>query len=781
MVPKAVLMRSGLVSINIVRQNISKTTVLVNTARQVNTAHSKLTLNATRPMGKEVNTGRSKVVVNVVKGYNVNAIKASACWVWKLKTKVLDCVLNTTGNLQMDLQDQGVIDSGCSRHMTGNMSYLTDYEEIDGGYVAFGGNPKGGKITGKCTIKTVPRKNNMYIVDLKNIVPKGGLTCLFAKSTSDKSKLWHRRLGHINFKTINKLVKGNLIRDLPSKRFENDQTCVACQKGKQHRASCKSKTTADTSFSQSSKSSQDDGSKPSSDDKKRVDEDPRKDSKSIDPEKDDNVNTTNNVNAASINEVNVVGEKTSIELPDDPNMPALEDYSIFDLSSDDQDNGAEADMNKLDTTIQVSPILTTRVPKDHPVEQIIRDLNSTPQTRRMAKNMDEHVEPKKVIQALQDPSWIEAMQDELLQFKLQKVWTLVDFPNSERPIGTKWVFRNKKDKRGIMIKNKQDWFQDGCQEFFSLWCKPVQEPIQPKGSYHHAVKRIISYKPSKRKKIIVTEASVRRDLQLNRRRKVGFVGFRSFYNLVLLLIQVTTAISTMQEVVRFKASDVVVTVLDRRWHWFGRGDAEVKQKEDGIFISQDNYVVEILKIDSTPIKTQKPLTKDEEAADVDVHLYRSMIGSLMYLTASRTDIMFAVYACSRVSSFDLEAYSDSDYARANLDRKSTTGEVEYVAAANCCGQVLWIQNQMLDYGFNFMNTKIYTDNESTIFIVKNPVFHSKTKHIEIRHHLIRDAYEKKLIQVLQIHTDDNVADLLTKAFDVSRFNFLTVNIGMLNL
>ncbi|GJZ37334.1 hypothetical protein Tco_0583525 [Tanacetum coccineum] len=241
---------------------------------------------------------------------------------------------------------------------------------------------------------------------------------------------------------------------------------------------------------------------------------------------------------------------------------------------------------------------------------------------------------------------------------------------------------------------------------------------------------------------------------------------------------------------------------------------------------------------STSIETHKPLIKDEKVADVDVHLYRSMIGSLMYLTASRPDIMYAVYACSRfrvllktshlhvvkrifwylkgkpnlalwypiVSSFDLEVYYDSDYAGANLDRKSTTGgcqflgrrliswqckkqtimatyttEAEYVAATNCCGQVLWIQNQMLDYGFNFMNTKIDIDNESTICIVKNLVFHSKTKHIEIRHHFIRDAYEKKLIQVLKIHTDDNVADFLTKAFDVSRFNFLIINIGMINL
>ncbi|GJV32293.1 retrovirus-related pol polyprotein from transposon TNT 1-94 [Tanacetum coccineum] len=135
-------------------------------------------------------------------------------------------------NPQIDLQDKGVIDSGCSRNMTGNMSYLTDYEEIDRGYVAFVENPKGGKITRK-----VPRKNNMYSVDVKNIVPKEGLTCLFAKATSDESELWHRRRGHINFKTMNKLVKGNLVRGLPLKLFENNQTCVACQKGKQHRAS----------------------------------------------------------------------------------------------------------------------------------------------------------------------------------------------------------------------------------------------------------------------------------------------------------------------------------------------------------------------------------------------------------------------------------------------------------------------------------------------------------------------------------------------------------------
>ncbi|GKE72126.1 putative ribonuclease H-like domain-containing protein, partial [Tanacetum coccineum] len=131
----------------------------------------------------------------------------------------------------------------------------------------------------------------------------------------------------------------------------------------------------------------------------KVDEDLRKESERSDQEKEDNVNSTNNVNAASTNEVNVVGGRTSIEHPFDQNMPALEDCSTFDVSRDDEDDGAEADMNNLDTTIQFSPILTTRIPKDHPLNQ---------------------EEPKK----------------------------------GKRVIGSKWVFKNKKDERGIVIRNK---------------------------------------------------------------------------------------------------------------------------------------------------------------------------------------------------------------------------------------------------------------------------------------------------------------------------------------
>ncbi|GJS88177.1 putative ribonuclease H-like domain-containing protein [Tanacetum coccineum] len=183
--------------------------------------------------------------------------------------------------------------------------------------------------------------------------------------------------------------------------------------------------TADPPFSQDPKSSHDDRSKPSSDNENNVDEVPRKESKCDDQEKEDNVNSTNTVNAVGTKEVNAI------------------------------DDGAEADMNNLDTTIQVSPILTTRIYKDHPLDQVIgRICKSATQTRRCHR-LKEHGRTQKVIHEFKKiQGWLEAMQEEILQFKLQEVWTLVDLPNRKRAIGTKLVFRNKKDERGIVIRNK---------------------------------------------------------------------------------------------------------------------------------------------------------------------------------------------------------------------------------------------------------------------------------------------------------------------------------------
>ncbi|GJU63661.1 ribonuclease H-like domain-containing protein [Tanacetum coccineum] len=177
----------------------------------------------------------------------------------------------------------------------------------------------------------------------------------------------------------------------------------------------------------------------------------------------------------------------------------------------------------------------------------------------------------------------------------------------------------------------------------------------------------------------------------------------------------------------------------------------------------------------TPMETLKPLMKDENAEDVDVYLYRSMIGSLMYLTSSRPDIMFDVCACARFqdSPFDLETYTDSDYAGASLDRKSTTGGCQFLGSRLISWQC---KKQTI-----VANSTTEAEYVAAASCFKNPVFPSKTKHIEIRHHFIRDSNEKKLIQMIKIHTDQNVADLLTKSCDVGRFQYLIASIGMINL
>ncbi|GJT70877.1 hypothetical protein Tco_1030163 [Tanacetum coccineum] len=432
--------------------------VSVNTARQVNAAHTKTTVNG------------ASLMLNLSK------------------------TAHSTGNPQQDLQEKGVINNGCSRHMTGNMSYLTDFEEIYRGYVAFGGNPKEGKITSR---------------------------------------------GKLNGDSIGK-----------------DYICYI------------------------------------------VDEDLRKDSECNDQEKEDNdnVNTVSStVNAAGTN-------KDNAELPDDQNKPALEDYSIFDSTSDDQDDG------------------------DHTLDQVFGDLAILHNTNK----------------------------------KVSKI---------------------------------RDEFYGELTFFLGL---------------------------------------------------------------------------------------------------------QVQQKKDGIFISQDKYVGEILKkfgftevkTASTPMETQKPLLKDEDGEEVDVHMYRSMIGSLMYLTSLRPDIMFVVCACARYqvnpkvshlhdvkrifrylkgqpklglwypkdSPFDLVAYTDSDYAGASLDRKSTTGgcqflrsrliswqckkhivvlnsttKAKYMAASSCCGQVLWIQNQLLEYGHNLLLLlKVNAARHNLLLLLKvNAARHKLTRGINL--------------------------------------------------
>ncbi|GKA63874.1 putative ribonuclease H-like domain-containing protein [Tanacetum coccineum] len=401
----------------------------------------------------------------------------------------------------------------------------------------------------------------------------------------------------------------------------------------------------------------------------------------------------------------------------------------------------------------------------------------------------------------------------------------------KKVIGTKWVFRNKRDERSIVVKNKASLVAQGFRQEEGIDYDEEVYVQQPSSFVDHA-------HPNKVYKVIKALYGLHQALRAWYETLSTFLienGFRrgtidktlfikkNKSDIMLVQVYVDDIIfgSTKQSMCtefedcmhkRFQMSS-----MGERTFFLG---LQVQQQPDGIFISQDKYVADILKkfdfcsirTATTTIESKKSLVQDKDGVDVDVHVYRSMIGSLMYLTALRPDIMFVVYACARfqvtLKASHLNAIKRifSDYGGASLDRKSTTGGCQflsrrliswqckkqtivansttgakYVTAANCYGKVLWIQNQMMDYDFNFMNTKIHIDNESTICIVKNPVYHSRTKHIEIQHHFIRDCYEKRLIDVVKIHTDNNVADLLTKGFDVTRFNFLVISIGMLNL
>nr|GEY00423.1 ribonuclease H-like domain-containing protein [Tanacetum cinerariifolium] len=268
--------------------NFLKTALLTRSGRIAISA-AKLKAAASTSAAKPVNTAGPKQI-SVVKGGGVTAVKTSLGYVWRPRVNPMDqlskdnrwiCTRVDYGHPQQALKNKGIVDSGCFRHISGNKAYLADYQEInDGGkirtekldfddvyfvnelrfnlfFISQMCDKKNNVLftETECLVLSlnfklldesqvllrVPMQCNMYNFDLHNVVPSKGLTCLFTKASIDESNLWHKRLGHINFKTMNKLVKGNLVRGLPSKIFDNDHSCVTCQKGKHHKATCKAK------------------------------------------------------------------------------------------------------------------------------------------------------------------------------------------------------------------------------------------------------------------------------------------------------------------------------------------------------------------------------------------------------------------------------------------------------------------------------------------------------------------------------------------------------------
>nr|GEW20687.1 retrovirus-related Pol polyprotein from transposon TNT 1-94 [Tanacetum cinerariifolium] len=587
-----------------------------------------------------VNTVKGNRVTNNVRKQGINVVQSSACWVWRPKIK---------GDLQDALKDQKYFNSGCSRHITGNISYLTVFKEHDRWYVTFGGGAKGGKITSKGTIRTAKNETSRilkkFITEIENLVDKKVKIIRCDNGIEFKNSVmneFYEEKGKFDGKLDEGIFVGY---STVSKAFRVYNTRTRKVEKNLHIAFLENKPMII-------------GGGPE----------------------------CLNINTISPS-VNIV-TPTYADYPSDHVMPDLEDTRIFDDTYDDRDEGVEADCINLETIILVSPIPSTHVHKDHPKEQIIIEM-----------------EPKKETHALDDESWVEAMQEELLQFKLVNVWTLVDLPHGKRAIGTKWVFRNKRDHRGIVVRNKARLVAQGHRQEEGIDYDEVFAPV----AHIEAIRLFLAYAS-------LTDFTI---YQMD-------VKSAFLYGTIKEEVYVSQPLGFVDP----KFPDRVY---------------EVEKALYGLHQAP--------RASSTPMETYKPLSKDANGTDVDVYLYsidrKSTTRGCQFLGGR---LIF--WQCKKQT----------------IVANSTSKE-EYIDASNCCGQVLWLQNQLLDYGYNFIQIKIHVDNESAICVVKNLVYHSKTKHIKIRHHFIRDSYEKRLIEMVKIHIDYNVADLLTKAFDVLALSF----------
>ncbi|GJV51120.1 retrovirus-related pol polyprotein from transposon TNT 1-94 [Tanacetum coccineum] len=434
----------------------------------------------------------------------------------------------------------------------------------------------------------------------------------------------------------------------------------------------------------------------------------------------------------------------------------------------------------------ITPAPQDRCSKDKHIElvNIIGNPGAGMLTRAMAKELSaasaheclfvdflSEEEPKKVSEALKHPGWVDAMQDELNQFARNKVWTLVPAPHGKTIIGSKWVFRNKRDETGIVIKNKARLVAQGYNQ---------QEGID----YDE------TFAPVARLEAIRI-----------------FLAFATYMNFIVYQMDVKSAFlnGKLKEEVYVKQPPGFESSTFPN---------HIRQSERGISINQEKYVKDPLKkydingsLVKTPMVPPNNLGPDLSGKSINETQYRGMIGSLMYLTASRPDIQFSTCLCVRYqanpkeshliavkrifrylkgthslglwylkcSGFDLKGYSDSDYTRCNMDRKST------LAAAGCCANILWMKSQLTDYDIIYEKVPIFCDNTSAIAISNNLVLHSRTKHIDIRYHFIRDHVLKGDIELHFIPTQYQLADIFTKPLEESTFKRLIVELGMLNI
>ncbi|GJT70493.1 retrovirus-related pol polyprotein from transposon TNT 1-94 [Tanacetum coccineum] len=708
--------------------------------------------------------------------------------------------------LGVDLKpDEWIKDSGCSKHMTGNRKLFSTYKAYNGGNVIFGSNLRGQICDNKCRVtfskhdseitkdgKVISRgirKKGLYVMKLEN-KPKDQI-CL--ATIDENSTLWHRRLGgHANMRLIQSLASKDLVRNLPKLKFDQHFS-DACKIRKQAHASHKAKNIVSTTrclelihmdlFGPSTIRSYE----------------------------------GNRYTLVIVDDYFRKIEEL-LNVPFDETPPPSKTSPLVDDDLDEEEAIRATEKKNLekvvdDETLEIDEIVNIKESMNHPLENVIGNINQRT-LRSQAQNQSNFfcfistIEPKNMNEALGDESWIVAMQEELNQFIANDVWELVPQPRNMTIVGTKRVFRNKLDKNGVVSRNKARLVAQGYNQQESIDYDETYAPV----ARLESIRILLSYACALDFKLFQMDVkSAFLNSFINEEVYVaqppGFIDFekldhvyklkKALYglkqapkacsNLIIVQIYVDDIIFGLtcqdmcDEFAKIMHDEFEMSMMGELNFFLG---LQIKQIEDGNFFNQSKYIKEMLKKfglkDSKPMKTpmsyDTKLTKDEEYESVDSTKYRGMIGTthLGLWYPKGTGIETVVYA-------------DSDHAGDYVDRKSTSGictfvgccltswfskkqaalaisttEAEYVSAGKACQQALWMKQALIDYDVRLDDVPIMCDNKGAIDLSKNPVQHSRTKHIEIRHHFLRDNVQKGHISIEKVSSIDNIANILTK-------------------
>ncbi|GKB68176.1 retrovirus-related pol polyprotein from transposon TNT 1-94 [Tanacetum coccineum] len=502
----------------------------------------------------------------------------------------------------------------------------------------------------------------------------------------------------------------------------------------------------------------------------------------------------------SLTEITQENHVPEVIAPNEPETPHTKD-----------DEGNNTEVSGSSTEALVPDVTQSHITNQASISVLTRSmaakLTAASTSECLFANFLSKIEPKKVSEALKHPGWIDAMQEELNQFYRNKVWTLVPLTYGKIAIGSKWVFRNKKDEHDTKTKNKARLVAQGYSQEEGIDYDETFAPVERMEAIRIFLTEFPDYVYKLDKALYGLKQAPKAWYETlstfliqNKfaRGRIDNTLFIYKSKGEVLLVQVyaddiifgLTSYKLCKQFKKLMTKKFEMSMMGELTYFLG---LQIKQDDKGISICQEQYTRNLLKkyeiSDSSSVKTPmvppNNLGPDLAGKSVNETSYRGMIGSLMYLTATRPDIQFSTVLCARYQSNPKESHLIAVKrilsAKKQQSVAMSSAKVEYVAAARCCASILWMKSQLSDYDIHYKMLPIFCDNTSAIAISNNPVLHSRTKDIDIRYHFIRDHILKGDIELHFIPTEYQLADIFTKPLDEPTFTRLKVELSMLNI